>query len=108
MVASASIYVIDGDTIDIAGERYRLVGFDTPETYRAACLSEKAMGALATARLRELIAAEPKVALFIEPNRDKYDRGLARLVVGGRPVADTLIFDGLARPYDGGTREGWC
>ena len=32
-ISSASIYVIDGDTIDVDGNRFRLVGLDTPETY---------------------------------------------------------------------------
>ena len=26
----------------------------------------------------------------------------------GRSLADILITADLARPYDGGTREGWC
>ena len=29
------VEVVDGDTIRVAGETFRLVGFDAPETYRA-------------------------------------------------------------------------
>lgn len=32
VVRSSDIYVIDGD---VDGQRYRLVGYDTPETYRS-------------------------------------------------------------------------
>ena len=50
------IEVLDGDTIRIAGESFRLVGFDAPETYQARCLSESELGNRATFRLRQLIA----------------------------------------------------
>jgi endonuclease YncB( thermonuclease family) len=61
-IASASpvdrnnVEVLDGDTIRIAGETFRLVGFDAPETYRAQCLSESELGNRATLRLRQLVA----------------------------------------------------
>jgi hypothetical protein len=50
------IEVLDGDTIRIAGETFRLVGFDAPETYRAQCPSERELGNRATFRLRQLVA----------------------------------------------------
>jgi hypothetical protein len=40
-LALSDIYVVDGDTIRVAGETFRLVGFDAPETYRARCPSER-------------------------------------------------------------------
>jgi endonuclease YncB( thermonuclease family) len=55
-VAPAEIQVVDGDTIRVAGETFRLVGFDAPETYRARCPSERDLGNRATFRLRQLIA----------------------------------------------------
>lgn len=39
---------------------------------------------------------------------DRYGRLLAALALDGQDVADTLIAARLARPYDGGTRQGWC
>jgi endonuclease YncB( thermonuclease family) len=48
--------VVDGDTVRIAGETFRLVGFDAPETYRARCPSERELGNRATFRLRQLVA----------------------------------------------------
>jgi endonuclease YncB( thermonuclease family) len=50
------VEVLDGDTIRIAGETFRLVGFDAPETYRAQCPSEHELGNRATFRLRQLVA----------------------------------------------------
>ncbi len=50
------VEVLDGDTIRVAGETFRLVGFDAPETYRARCASERELGNRATFRLRQLVA----------------------------------------------------
>lgn len=107
-VAASQIYVVDGDTIDVSGARVRLVGFDTPETYRARCTYEKRLGDLATARVRELLDGVVRVELMLLPGRDRYDRLLGRLMVNGRDVGDTLISEGLARAYEGGRRQGWC
>jgi hypothetical protein len=38
------IEMLDGDTIRVAGETFRLVGFDAPETSRARCASERELG----------------------------------------------------------------
>jgi endonuclease YncB( thermonuclease family) len=107
-IAARDVYVIDGDTIDVGLDRFRLVGLDTPETYRARCDYELALGQAATARLRELIASGQLLDLVVLPGRDRYGRGLARLYVGRRDIADVLISEGLARPYEGGRRQEWC
>jgi endonuclease YncB( thermonuclease family) len=108
LVAASLIYVIDGDTIDAKGDRFRLVGFDTPETYRPQCDYELALGRAATSRLRNLLEDAQRVDLVVLPGRDRYDRGLARLIVQQVDVADTLVSEGLARRYNGGKRSGWC
>ena len=107
-VPPAAVRVVDGDTIDVSGERYRLVGFDTPETWQPRCAYERALGETATARLVDLIGSGRVVDLVVLPGRDRYDRGLARLFIGGADVKDVLIAEGLARAYDGGRRAGWC
>src|SRR4051794_35967873 len=68
-IASATptldIRVVDGDTIDALVPpgreivRYRLVGFDTPETVQARCGAELALGERAKRRLQDLIAKGP-------------------------------------------------
>ena len=107
-ILADAIRVIDGDTIDVAGDRFRLVGFDTPETYGPKCDYERALGQEATARLRSLLDVVQRAELVVLPGRDRYGRGLARLLVAKRDVGDILISEGLARAYQGGRREGWC
>lgn len=108
MMAASSIYVVDGDTIEAKSDRFRLVGFDTLETYRPQCDYELALGRAATSRLRNLLEDAQRVDLVVLPGRDRYDRGLARLIVQQVDVADTLVSEGLARRYNGGKRSGWC
>ena len=108
VIASSSIYVVDGDTVRARGDKFRLVGFDTPETYKPRCEYELALGRAATNRLRQLMASVRNVDLVILPGRDKYNRGLARLYVGRNDVADILVSEGLARRYNGGCRQSWC
>ncbi len=107
-IASRHIYVVDGDTVKAHGVKYRLVGFDTPETYQPKCDYEKARGHEATMRVRTLIAEAKIVDLVVLPGRDKYGRGLARLFVRGQDVGQFLISEGMARAYDGGKRASWC
>ena len=115
--------VVDGDTIRVDRITYRLVGFDTPEQgSHARCEPERALAARATSRLRQLIAGGgldlQAVACACRPGtegtrRCNYGRSCAVLVVRGRPVADILIGERLARPYVcSGTRcpprGSWC
>ncbi|KIN69887.1 Thermonuclease [Sulfitobacter noctilucae] len=100
--------VVDGDTVRLAGETIRLVGFDTPETYRAQCDAERARGDAATERLRELLARASSARLAYLPRRDQYGRDLAQLMLDGQDVADVMVREGLARRYSGGHRQSWC
>lgn len=103
-------YVYDGDTVAMdcgqGARRARVMGLDAPETKRASCAAEAALGARATARLRALAGAGP--ARITHHGRDKYRRDLIRLYINGRNVADTLISEGLAVSYHGGQRINWC
>ncbi len=40
--------------------------------------------------------------------RGKYFRILADVYGDDQSLSEALIQAGHARPYDGGTREGWC
>jgi endonuclease YncB( thermonuclease family) len=56
-IAPGAIEVIDGDTIRAHGVVFRLVGLNAPETGpRARCEAERAKGAEASRRLRQLVA----------------------------------------------------
>jgi endonuclease YncB( thermonuclease family) len=116
------VEVLDGDTIRIVGETFRLVGFDAPETYRARCPSERELGNRATFRLRQLVAGG---GLDLErvtcsclmgtegTRRSNYSRSCGTLKARGQDVGAMLIAEGLARTYVCGrtscpSRESWC
>lgn len=107
LVSGSPISVYDGDTIRLGSERIRIVGLDTPEYgNKARCRAEALAAEQAKQELQRLLAAG-NVVLYRQ-GTDRYDRTLARVTVDGRDVAPALIAMGLARPYDGGRRAGWC
>jgi len=107
--------VTDGDTFRARLEVWpgvevvtavRLRGIDTPEI-RGKCPAEKAAAQTAKTRLTELLSAGHIELRQVE--LDKYaGRVDAVAFIDGHPVSDTLISEGLARPYSGGARQGWC
>ncbi len=107
-IALSTFIVIDGDTIrSPAGVTYRLLNFDAPETYRAKCEEEHAAGLKAKVRLEQFIASGN--SQLIESGRSDHEgRTLAILMIKGDDVAQTMIAEGLARPYYGERPEGWC
>ncbi len=103
--ALADMRAIDGDTLDLDGERIRIVGLDAPET-RCRCPAECRLAAQATARMRDLVSGR---GVTIErTGRDKYRRTLAIVRVRSQDVATIMIREGLARPYKGKRRQPWC
>ena len=116
------VEVLDGDTIRVAGETFRLVGFDAPETYRAQCPSERELGNRATFRLRQLVAEGgldlEQIACACRTGtegtfRCNYGRSCGVLRVRGQDVGTMLIAEGLARAIvcrrtSCPAREPWC
>jgi endonuclease YncB( thermonuclease family) len=121
-VDPGQVEVLDGDTIRIAGETFRLVGFDAPETYRARCPSERDLGNLATFRVRQLVAAGgldlERIACSCPTGtegtlRCNYGRSCGILRARGQDVGALLIAEDLARACMCGrtscpTRKAWC
>jgi len=120
---TAGIVVVDGDTIRVDGQVYRLVGFDAPESGdRAKCQSERELATRATARLQQLLTTSKpelkRVACACHPGTEgtsscNYGRLCAVLTVDGRDVGELLIGDGLAHRYVCGSmscppRRPWC
>lgn len=104
--------VIDGDTVTLwcpgqSPVRARLVGFDTPELFSPNCAWEAQQALKAKWRLRLLIWDADDL-LVVRKGRDRYGRALVALGLDGVPVARSMIETGLARPYHGGRRAGWC
>lgn len=106
VATNAAVRVIDGDTFDYGGERIRIADIDTPEV-RGRCPEERAQAALATQRLRTLLAAGPFELVRNGRDRDRYGRKLRVVVRDGRSIGDTLVAEGLARTWTG-RREPWC
>ena len=104
------VRVIDGDTIRVFNNKrhFRLVGFNAPDTRRAQCEVERALGDKATRRVRDLVRDEP---LDFKPVRCSckagtegewscnYGRPCGTLIAGGKDVGDILIAEGLAMPF---------
>lgn len=108
-----SIY--DGDTFKctikswpvIIGEDIgvRVAGVDCPEMRDPNPeIKAKAQEAkqYTVARLRE-----GKNIWLMNMRRDKYFRILADVSIDGKDLGKELIEKGLAKPYDGGTKEAW-
>jgi len=106
----ARMRVIDGDTLEDMREdiTYRLVNIDTPETGpRARCAAERALGNRATEAARSLVERARRLELRPTGRQDRYGRTIAFVLVDGRDMGETLIAEGLARPWRG-RREPWC
>lgn len=107
---ASRVRVIDGDTIEDlrAGATYRLVNIDTPETgSRARCSAERALGDRATEAARTLIAHARQLELRATGRIDRYGRIIAVVLIDGQDMGETLMAEGLARPWRG-RREPWC
>lgn len=99
--------VVDGDTIWLEGQKVRLADIDAPETHDPRCPEEKALGDQATRRLQQLLNAGSVTLSSYERDEDRYGRKLRIVLVDGTSAGDTLVSEGLARPYAGGRRP-WC
>jgi endonuclease YncB( thermonuclease family) len=124
-IDSDDVRVIDGDTIRVYHEQpnVRLVGFNAPETRRAACETERELGAKATRRLRDLVRAGNLDFVYVACSCPagtagtpacNYGRDCGTLKSGGRDVGAILIEEGLAVPFVCGatrcpkTPRPWC
>ena len=111
------VRVIDGDTLTvhiypwpgvIVETRIRMLGIDTPEI-RGKCAEEKDKAREAKQAVAQLLPIGAKVQIR-NVRQDKYaGRHDAEVILAdGRSVGEVLIAAGLARPYHGEKRDGWC
>lgn len=112
--------VTDGDTIRVDASSWvlpelgdtiaiRIMGIDTPEKGgRAKCDAEAALGAEATEFAKSIIAVGDTVQVNVI-QWDKFGGRIdADVFVDGENFAQLQVERGLAKPYDGGTKESWC
>ncbi|EKF43949.1 nuclease (SNase-like) protein [Nitratireductor indicus C115] len=96
--------VVDGDTIWINREKFRLEGFNAPEM-NGSCDRERRLAVQARDELRRALNGH---RFTIERNgQDRYGRTLATIRVEGRDVGQGLIRKGLAHEWRG-FKENWC
>ncbi len=91
--------VIDGDTIEVAGQRIRLHGIDAPESRQLCHRDGKPWrcGRDATGALAEMIGRRP--VNCEELGRDRYKRIVARCAVEGEDLGEWMVSQGWAVAY---------
>ncbi|SMC58258.1 Endonuclease YncB, thermonuclease family [Novosphingobium sp. B1] len=95
-IVSGHASALDGDTLDMTGQRLRLFGIDAPESTQK-CLRDGATwdcGAQAKRQLAMLIdGAEPECRVVVT---DPQGIGIARCTVAARDLSEALVAAGLA------------
>jgi endonuclease YncB( thermonuclease family) len=101
--------VIDGDTLEIHGNRIRIFGIDAPESDQL-CRNEDSVqyrcGKEASNALYDLIDRRP--VSCIEVDRDRYNRAVAVCTVGEIDIADWLVGNGFALDWPKYSKGGYA
>ncbi|TVP72036.1 MAG: thermonuclease family protein [Rhodobacteraceae bacterium] len=91
--------VIDGDTLEVSGQRIRLGGIDAPEMSET-CVDARGKrwdcGVWATEATRAILAQ--RTVRCVDLGERSYQRVVGRCYLDGRDLAVTLIEAGAARP----------
>jgi len=87
--------VIDGDTIEIHGERIRLSGFDSPE--RGTMCGSINVYSKAAFALSDFIGT--RTVRCDLTGRDSYDRHIGNCEAGGEGLGDFMVRQGWARDW---------
>lgn len=90
--------VIDGDTIEVHGQRIRLNGIDAPES-RQLCLDaagEKYRCGQSAAMALDQLLEVARPTTCHEVDRDRWGRVVARCTAGGKDVAEAMVKAGHA------------
>ncbi len=98
-VVAGSARVIDGDTLEIQGQRIPLHGIDAPESRQVCRLDGKSWqcGKDAGSALAEKIARRPVTCEDL--GRDRYKRIIGRCTVAGEDIESWMVVNGWALAY---------
>jgi endonuclease YncB( thermonuclease family) len=111
------IIVVDADTVEQSGIRWRLDGIDAPEIQQARCGLERERGIKAAGRLMDLVAQRgarlvPTLSRTGRAASGGFGRRLGRLVfLDGTSWADVAIAEGHAVAWTyrlTPARPDWC
>ncbi len=91
--------MIDGDTIDVAGERVRLFGIDAPELGQPCRIDGRTIdcGQWASRAVRDTFGGQ--LARCDDRGTDRYGRTIARCTVGGRDIGGEIVRAGFAEAF---------
>jgi len=102
VVLANDLRVVDGDTIDLNGEKIRFSGIDAPESYyrgkKQFCyLNEEKIDCanLSKLQLKEKIGAN-SISCEREKNKDRYGRTVAECFVNGESLSKFMVRSGYA------------
>ena len=100
--------VIDGDTLEIHGQRIRFHGIDAPESRQFCRLDGKPWpcGKDAANALARKIAGRPVTCEDL--GRDRYKRIIARCTVAGEDLGEWMVSQGLALASPSGVAYHGC
>jgi len=99
-VISGRAKIVDGDSLEVAGERIRLFGIDAPEgrqQCRDANGQDYACGREAARILTALIGGRPVACTLVA--HDQYTRDVATCIASGRDLGEAMVRAGYARDY---------
>ena len=110
VVSAHDVRVVDGDTVEVAGEKLRLKGWDTPEKFgNEQCAREKVLGERASQYAKTLLGRSREFS-FVRTGTDSYGRTLSHWSVDGKEYGQQLQDAGLARRWRFGLelKPDWC
>lgn len=109
-VSARDVRIIDGDTVEVAGEKLRLKGWDTPEKFgNEKCAKEKMLGEKASQYATTMLARSREFS-FVRSGTDAFGRTLSHWSVDGADYGKQLQAAGLAKRWSFGlkAKPNWC